>query len=59
MGCRNIEDDIDRRSLRELIEVADLDSPILASGVSKKKSHSQLLDMPSIKQEDFHKRGNR
>ena len=59
VGCRNIEDDIDRRSLRELIEVTDLDSPILASGATKKKSHSQMFDMPTIKQEDFQRRGNR
>lgn len=58
IGCRNIEDDIDRRSLRELIEVSDLDSPMLVPGL-KKKSQSQIVDMPLIKQEESHRKGNR
>ncbi|XP_034244525.1 protein lin-54 homolog [Thrips palmi] len=59
VGCRNIEDDIDRRSLRELIEVAELESPILTPAGLKKKVNTQVIDMPTIKQEDFQRKGNR
>lgn len=59
VGCRNIEDDIDRRSLRELIEVAELDSPILTPAGLKKKVVAQVIDMPTIKQEDYPRKGNR
>ncbi|KAJ1521300.1 hypothetical protein ONE63_002978 [Megalurothrips usitatus] len=58
VGCRNIEDDVDRRSLRELIEVSELDSPILLSGGLKKKSH-QPTDISSIKLEDSLRKGSR
>lgn len=60
VGCRNIEDDIDRRSLRELIEVSEsLESPILMPSGLKKKSIGQILDTSSIKQEDGHRKGDR
>ncbi|KAK3923764.1 Protein lin-54-like protein [Frankliniella fusca] len=59
VGCRNIEDDIDRRSLRELIEVENLESPLLLPSGLKKKSQAQILEVSSIKQEDGHRRGDR